>query len=139
MTQLLGDLGDNGTGCGDTLLIAREFDVDLYYEFRSSTLKAMVGKVRFETVIAFKFTDEMHGMGSRAGSYDTLVEVKDSSWVAELTAVEPSNLRLSARGMHHYAVFITNNGLFEFMARKATIEVGAEGTLQGGIFGTLKG
>jgi hypothetical protein len=48
-------------------------------------------------------------------AYDTLVEIEESSWVAELTNDVPEPYRSDWKP-HHYMIYLGSVGCFEFLA-----------------------
>ena len=52
------------------------------------------------------------------GVYDTLVEIEDSSWVAEVQAetIERQRKLGESWNMHHYMIYLDSVGCFEFLA-----------------------
>jgi hypothetical protein len=48
-------------------------------------------------------------------AYDTLVEVRDSSWLAEIRADIPSRWR-DEQELHHYMIYLDSAGCFEVVA-----------------------
>ncbi len=74
------------------------------------------GGFRFIRVRAFRFRAESHCTPWHVeDAYDNLVEVEQSSWIAELVAAEPSD----ARGqwpMRHFLIYVDNAGAYEVAA-----------------------
>ncbi len=50
------------------------------------------------------------------GAYDTLVEIRDSSWVDELRADTPVRWR-DEHEMHHYMIYLDSVGCLEVVAK----------------------
>ena len=50
------------------------------------------------------------------GAYDTLVEIEDSSWVAELQKDVPEQYRENWKP-HHFMIYLDSVGCFEFLAQ----------------------
>jgi len=52
------------------------------------------------------------------GAYDTLVEIENSSWVAEVQAetLDSQRKRGESWNMHHYMIYLDSVGCFEFLA-----------------------
>lgn len=72
--------------------------------------------LRFKRVRAFRFRSEGHCTSWHVrGTYDTLVEVHPSSWVAELLGAEPSE----AQGywkIRHFLIYLDGSGAYEVAA-----------------------
>jgi len=49
-------------------------------------------------------------------AYDTLVEVEDSEWVAELRDAMPEDMRTLFE-MHHYMIYVDSYGCYEVVAQ----------------------
>lgn len=120
----------SGAGCGSIRISANSVYLDLEYEFEYKDQNIThVGKIKFLSLMAFRFRDEMHGAGYVSGSYDSLVEIQGSEWVKELHKKEPDNLRISVSKLHHYAVFLSSNGYLEVIAEGIKFEKPREGML----------
>jgi hypothetical protein len=74
------------------------------------------GELVFDGVTAFRFRNELHSLGFIPGSYDRLVEVIESDWLAELAAIEPTRISPSVKECHHFAVLLSNNGYLEVVS-----------------------
>lgn len=121
------DLPVPGSGCGG---IGVHFSgLKLLVEFEYTVgAEDLIGLLRFEGVLAFRFRDEMHSAGFPSGSYDCVVSSKSTSWLRELTAVEPQGVENVAEATH-FAVLLSSNGLLEVVARAASLGEGRTGTL----------
>lgn len=74
------------------------------------------GGVRFGGVRAFRSRAEGHCAAWHIdGAYDTVAQVEDSDWVAELMAAEPSQT-WGQFPMRHYMLFVDGSGCFEVVA-----------------------
>lgn len=95
--------------------IARGSGLVLSYEVDRDAARFR-GGLRFEKVRAYRWRAESHCTGWHVeGVYDTLAEVENSEWVAELTMVEPED----ARGfwvMHHFMLYVDDDGCYEVAA-----------------------
>jgi hypothetical protein len=88
-----------------------------YYRYRDDQL---VGVFRsgllFSRVRAFSHCVDYHCTPWQVEqSYDKLVEVEQSKWVAELKANAPASLR-NQWDMHHYMIFLDSSGCYEIIA-----------------------
>jgi hypothetical protein len=126
MTTRISDLLIPRSGCGDVALSFDGTRLSVRYEIRLAG-KDQVGRVIFSDVRAFRFREEMLSGGFEKGSYDTLVTLPGSTWIAELEASGPGDLRLSTT--KHYAVLFSSNGYLEVAADDAEICEPTEGTL----------
>jgi hypothetical protein len=50
------------------------------------------------------------------GAYDTLVEVEGSSWLEEITAAIPVQLRDRYKPLHHFMIYLDGSGCIEVIA-----------------------
>ena len=74
------------------------------------------GGLHFQKVRAYRFTSEGHVTPWHIeGTYDTLVEVPGSGWVAELLAAEPTD-SWGRWEIRHYMIYIDSAGCFEVAA-----------------------
>jgi hypothetical protein len=68
----------------------------------------------FTRVRAYRFLDEGHSTSWHvADAYDTLVEIEDSAWVADVRATEATPVPWGAR---HYLIYVDGAGAYEFLA-----------------------
>ncbi|MCK9605334.1 MAG: hypothetical protein M0R33_02665 [Methylomonas sp.] len=102
------------SGCGDIRITFDSVILLAEYEFRGEG-QDQVGGLQFEDVIAYRFRDEMHSQGFDTSSYDSVVEVIDSDWIAGLVRDEPEGIR-GAKGKKHFAVLLSSNGYLEAVA-----------------------
>lgn len=76
------------------------------------------GGLRFRRVRAFRFRAEGHCTAWHIeDAYDTLVEIDDSGWVAELVAAQPSDMRDLWR-MRHFLIYVDDAGAYELAAEE---------------------
>ena len=75
------------------------------------------GTLRFLGVCAFRFANELHSRGFILESYDSIVNVHDSSWRQGMIEGEPEDIFGSARTCRHLAVFFSNCGYLEVLSR----------------------
>jgi hypothetical protein len=74
------------------------------------------GGIRFRRVRAYRFRAEGHVTAWHVeDTYDTLVEVSPSEWVAELLAAEPSQTG-GQWSIRHFMIFIDGSGAYEVAA-----------------------
>lgn len=101
---------------GKTVLEAAGGVVTLGFEYDRDGM-IYSGGVQFHRVRAYRYRAESHCTAWHIeGTYDTIVEVKGSDWVAELAAAEPSET-WGFFEMHHYMLFIDSAGCFEVVGR----------------------
>jgi hypothetical protein len=109
---------------------ATSVSVILEYEYDSREKGKLVGTLEFTGSIAWQFRNEMHSVGYSPESYDTLVEIVDSEWKAELHERESKYLQvLRAQDCHHYMVLLSDNGVVEVLAQGFRELRPREGTL----------
>jgi hypothetical protein len=91
---------------------AAEGSVSLRFEYdRDGVIYG--GGVRFHRVRAYRFrTESLCTAWHIEGVYDTVAEIEDSQWVAELTTTEPRETA-GFFEMRHYMLFIDSAGCFE--------------------------
>lgn len=73
------------------------------------------GGVEFSRRRAYRYTAESHCTLWHLDAYDTLVEVEDSEWVAELLEAMPEDMRAMFE-MHHYMIYLDSSGCYEVVA-----------------------
>jgi hypothetical protein len=112
------DLPLSGAGCGAIQLSTD--GVDLEVSVYSGLRK--IGKLSFDTVVAFRFRDEMHSLGFLEESYDAVVEIAQSEWLSQILALEPDAIHLTAKNCKHFAVMLSSNGYLEVIARSVGFE-----------------
>jgi len=79
-----------------------------------------LGHIQFSAVPAFRTRSERCcTVWHVEGAYDTLVEVEDSPWVAEIRADTSAQWR-DRWEMHHYMIYLDSAGCFEVMAESWT-------------------
>jgi hypothetical protein len=87
----------------------------LRFEFERDG-EAYRGALRFQKVRAYRFRAEGHvTLWHVDGTYDTLVEVTGSDWVAELLAAEPAETWGHWK-IRHFMIYIDSAGCFEIAA-----------------------
>lgn len=128
MATNISDLLIPNSGCGDVALSFDGARLSVRYEIRRSG-RDQLGQVTFTGVRAFRFREEMLSGGFEKGSYDTLVLLPDSTWIAELESCGSSDGRLSTT--KHYAVLFSSNGYLEVAADDVEVGEPTEGTLGG--------
>lgn len=104
----------NAKLCWDGGTLTLLYDYDRYQDehfvgtFRSG--------LRFRLVRAYRYRAESHCTTWHVeSSYDTLVEIEDSEWVAELRALSTSR-KMGDHEMHHYMVYLDSSGSYEIVA-----------------------
>lgn len=72
--------------------------------------------IRFSRRRAYRYRAESHCTEwYRSGAYDTLVEVENSEWIAELLEAMPEDMR-GRFEMHHYMIYLDSSGCYEVVA-----------------------
>lgn len=75
-----------------------------------------LGHIQFSRVLAMrKRAERCCKVWHVEGAYDTLVEVEDSPWVAEMRADTNERWR-NEWGMHYYLIYLDSVGCFEVIA-----------------------
>lgn len=92
----------------------------LHYDYSRYQNEQLLGVFRsgllFHGVRAFSHRADYHCTPWQVEhSYDKLVEVEDSEWVAELKANTPESFR-NQWDMHHYMIFLDSSGCYEIVA-----------------------
>ena len=119
-------VGDDG--CGFIRLLASSIELLVEFEYRHDG-KDLIGGVRFQGMNAHRFFGEMQSRGFIPGSYDTVVEVLESSWREEIIGSEPDGILSSTSDKKHFALFLSSNGYIEVIADSCELLVSREGTL----------
>jgi hypothetical protein len=127
IAEKLAQLPIPASGCGDVRLTSDGVDASVEYEYRADGVD-WIGKVQFSDCIAHRFRNEMHSKGYCSESYEAVAVIKDSPWLAELVSGEPTGIR-DAVGKKHFAVFLSSNGFFEFIADAFAISPPCKGLL----------
>lgn len=74
------------------------------------------GGILFQRVRAYRFRAEGHCTAWHIeGAYDTLVEVEQSGWIAELLAAEPSET-WGRWAIRHFLIYVDGAGAYEVAA-----------------------
>jgi hypothetical protein len=72
--------------------------------------------IDFDWSRAYRYRAESHCSVWYIDAYDTVVEVKNSEWVAELLEATPKEWR-DRFEMHHYMIYLDSAGCFEVVAK----------------------
>lgn len=93
--------------------------VELTYEFQRDGVWVH-GGLRFEGACAYRHRGESRCTPWHVeGAYDTLIEVVQSDWVAELdSAFDTYQAGMPQRELHHYMIYVDGAGSFEVAASK---------------------
>lgn len=115
------------SGCGNTRLSCDGLNLSIEFEYRSQG-EDIIGKICFESVIAYRFSNEMHSEGFVTEAYESVAEVLNSEWKTRLTAIAPTGVTdaLSAR---HFVMFLSSNGYFEVLAASVQVDKPSFGLL----------
>lgn len=105
---------------GDSVLL---FD---YYDENNND-KIFNSGIVFETTIAHRHSSEKVTKFI-SGTYDKLVELKDSEWVKELSIISPEWIKYWE--VRHYVIYLDSYGLYEFLAKGFRLIDIKEGTLK---------
>jgi hypothetical protein len=84
----------------------------------------------FETVVCHRHSSEKFTKSLRC-SYDKLIEISNSEWVNELSAISPEWAEYW--GIKHFSIYLDGYGLYEFVAKDFKITDAEEGILKEGI------
>ncbi|MFN0017496.1 MAG: hypothetical protein ACKVP0_04495 [Pirellulaceae bacterium] len=106
----------SGSGCLSAKFLYNDTDGCLEFKYSDGkTGKPSIGQLKFPHVMSFRFRDEMRSLGFFSESYDSVAEVLNSEWLAELEKIEPAKIhKLWKR--RHFAVFLSSCGFFELIA-----------------------
>lgn len=108
------DLRTSGSGCQDYLLQSNGADTLILYNFTLND-KFVTGGFKFCHSLSFKRWNEMSTPVIYDDSYDCIVELIDSEWLAEIKTRRTKN-KNDAVKMRHFAVYMSNIGLQEIIA-----------------------
>lgn len=112
------ELPISGLGCANIRVIANSVELLVQYGFNSiDDDSRQVGKILFKSLISYSFRSTMHGMSFIKYSYDSLVEIKSSDYIKWLLEIEPPMIARSAANKRHFAIFFTDNGYLEVIAK----------------------
>ena len=78
-------------------------------------------KIEFSLVTAYRFSTEMYCGEFLDGTYDSILEVKDSNWLKSICVNEPVGHKELWR-KRHFAMFIRGCGYYEFIADDVTVK-----------------
>ena len=115
--------------CGDVKCIVPGANVWLLYEYFDYDNPDIVynSGIKFKHVQVYRHANEKFA-SSLMGAYDKIVEVCDSDWIEQLTAINP---QIAAYwNIRHYAIYLDSNGLYEFAASGFEILEVKEGDLK---------
>ena len=71
--------------------------------------------ITFDGVRAYRHRAESHCTAWHVEAYDTLTEVRESAWVADLRGATPDDQR-DLFPMHHYMIYLDSAGCYEVVA-----------------------
>jgi hypothetical protein len=108
------DLSVGPAGCGHTRLTSDGLSLLLEYEYFDGP-KPLIGGISFQSIVAYRFSAEMHTSNYPDEAYDSVLEIVSSPWKKELQLAEPSGIDDIA-STHHFAVFLSSNGYLEVLA-----------------------
>jgi len=97
-----------------------------YYDENNND-KIFNSGILFETTITHRHSSEKVTKFI-SGTYDKLVEVKNSEWVKELTIISPEWVKYWE--VRHYAIYLDSYGLYEFIAKGFSLIDIKEGALK---------
>jgi hypothetical protein len=124
----IADLPIPQSGCGDTRLCSDGLALTLEFEYRKLG-QHVIGSVRFDGVIAYRFRNELHSLDYCSESYESIAEVRDSEWRKSLVDTA-SDGEASPSRLRHFALFLTSNGYFEILADQMEIGESRIGLLE---------
>lgn len=117
-------LPTSSAGCGSILIRANSCKLVVKYEYNEDGKKC-IGCISFGYVCLYRFTGEMFGYVS--GSYDALCVIEESEWLSEARQNAASEWITDAK---HYALYFSNNGYLEVIARSFVQGPVTEGLLE---------
>jgi hypothetical protein len=115
------DLQTTDSGCGSIRIASTAVELILEYEYHREG-QTRIGRLRFKSSWAYRFHDEFHFLGFPEGAYDAVVEIEPSIWLQEHFDTKGGKRHRENRGERHLAVFLSNNGLLEVMAKEVIRE-----------------
>lgn len=115
---------------GGVILLYPGGDAWLLFDYYDENINDAVfnSGIVFDAVQAHRHSSEKF-LRSLLGAYDTLVEIEDSEWVAQLREINKGIA--DYWNIKHYAIFLDSNGLYEFIARDYSILETKEGSING--------
>ena len=113
-TKRLTNLPIPQSGCGNTRLSCDGLSLSIEFEYRDQGAD-VIGTIQFEGVLAYRFVNEMHGVGFVSEAYESVAEVRDSEWRQRLAVAAPVGVN-DAASARHFAIFLSSNGYFEVLA-----------------------
>jgi hypothetical protein len=116
------------SGCGNTRLISNGVVLSLEFEYFDGS-RPLIGTIKFESIVAYRFSAEMHADDYPDDAYDSIWEIVRSGWKEDLRATEPSGIN-DISNKHHFCVFLSSNGHFEVLADSCCVLDSRSGNLQ---------
>lgn len=126
-TLKLADLPIPQSGCGNTRLVSDGLSLSIEFEYRAQG-RDLVGCVKFDSVVAYRFRNEMHSRNYSSEAYEALIEIAESPWKEEISEIAPSGMG-DASSARHYATFLSSNGYFEILAHAFCVQPSRTGRL----------
>jgi len=112
------ELPISGSGCANIRIVANGVKLLAQYGFNSvDDGSRQVGQIIFESTISHRFRSTMHSRDYAEGSYDSLVDIESSDYLKWLLEIEPPMIARSAVDKRHFAIFFSENGYLEVIAR----------------------
>jgi hypothetical protein len=118
MVRKVMDLPISGSGCLWARFAYDDTDGTVEFHYTDNqTRQSCIGILFFPHVMSFRFRDEPHiPVDFPSESYESVAEVSDSPWLAELERTEPKSSYSKLWGRRHFVVLLTNCGFFELIA-----------------------
>jgi hypothetical protein len=82
------------------------------YDYETQTGAYEWEELSFSGVVAYRFVDDPSCTADQIDAYDQLVEIRDSSWLAELL----TDRRYDAPGLKHLRIYLDDIGCLEVAA-----------------------
>lgn len=112
---MLGEISVPSTELEEVVLRDFAGSVTIRFEYELDD-RLVSGGIEFQGIRAYRRRAESHCTKWHiADAYDTLVEVENSEWVAELLAAMQPDMR-DMFEMHHYMIYLDSVGCYEVVA-----------------------
>lgn len=116
--ERLMDLPISGSGCLWARFAYRDTDATLEFSYTDrQTGRSSIGTLFFPHVVTFRFWDEPHiPVDFPSDAYDSVAEVSNSQWLAELERTEPKSSYSKLWRRRYFAMLLSSCGFFELIA-----------------------
>jgi len=110
------------SGADGLVIFATGSDVLLEYTVAGAESSG-VYRIRFTECVAYRYAGENYMIGMKADAYDAVVDFPESEWLTSTFEGSANRQPRQWSGEKHFAVFISNFGLFEALAKAVREEL----------------